>query len=164
MSGVSEEAGALYVRDLGTGGKELPAGFDSLVVLGGPMSANDPLPGLQHELRLIDHALTQNLPILGVCLGAQLIAKSLGGAGIPESQIWRSAGRRFMSRTPDAADLSCLAAFRRPFTDVLSLARRDFRSAEFRSRVARVLPKRPGIRAFRYRQERVWTAVSASRK
>src|SRR5579871_6328097 len=74
-----EDAGMLYAyRDLSTAEVAWPAGFDSLVVLGGPMSANDPLPELQGELRLIDHALTQNLPILGVCLGAQLIAKALG--------------------------------------------------------------------------------------
>lgn len=52
--------------------------FDSLIVLGGPMSANDPLPGLAAELDVIRHALSAGLPILGICLGSQLIAKALG--------------------------------------------------------------------------------------
>ena len=46
--------------------------------MGGPMSANDPLPGLLNELRLIDQALKAAVPLLGVCLGSQLIAKALG--------------------------------------------------------------------------------------
>lgn len=52
--------------------------YDGLVVMGGPMSANDPLPGLQDELALIGKALTAGKPVLGICLGAQLIAKALG--------------------------------------------------------------------------------------
>jgi len=52
--------------------------FKGLIVMGGPMSANDDLPGLREELRLIDLALKENSPILGICLGAQMIAKSLG--------------------------------------------------------------------------------------
>jgi GMP synthase-like glutamine amidotransferase len=49
-----------------------------IVILGGPMSVNDDLPWLREEQRLIGQALAQNQPILGICLGSQLIAKSLG--------------------------------------------------------------------------------------
>jgi GMP synthase (glutamine-hydrolysing) len=74
-----ESKGILFAyRDLGTEFSGWPKGFDSLIVMGGPMSANDSLPGLADELKLIDHALGQNMPILGVCLGSQLIAKTLG--------------------------------------------------------------------------------------
>ncbi len=74
-----ESSGILFTyRDLGARFSGWPAGFDALIVMGGPMSANDPVPGLADELKLIDHALGQNMPILGVCLGSQLIAKSLG--------------------------------------------------------------------------------------
>ena len=55
-------------------------GYDGLVVLGGPMSAYDDtrLPHLRTEMKLIEAALQRNLPILGICLGAQLIARTLG--------------------------------------------------------------------------------------
>lgn len=46
--------------------------------MGGPQSANDPDSGLKAEMRLIEEAVEGGLPILGVCLGAQLIAKALG--------------------------------------------------------------------------------------
>ena len=46
--------------------------------MGGPMSANDDLPGLRDELRLIEKSLAENVPMLGICLGSQLIAKALG--------------------------------------------------------------------------------------
>ena len=49
-----------------------------LVLMGGPMSANDPLPYISRELYLIDQAQRLDLPVLGVCLGAQLIAKAAG--------------------------------------------------------------------------------------
>jgi GMP synthase-like glutamine amidotransferase len=50
-----------------------------LVFMGGPMSVNDPLPWIADEIRLIQQAFRQNLPILGHCLGGQLISKALGG-------------------------------------------------------------------------------------
>lgn len=55
-------------------------GYDGLVVLGGPMSVNDAdrLPHLRTEMKLIEDAMKRNLPVLGICLGAQLIAKTLG--------------------------------------------------------------------------------------
>jgi len=49
-----------------------------LIFMGGPMSANDDLPYLRQELQLISQAIERRQPVLGVCLGAQLIAKALG--------------------------------------------------------------------------------------
>jgi GMP synthase (glutamine-hydrolysing) len=55
-------------------------GYDGLVVLGGPMSAYDDhrFPHLVTEMKLIENAIKLRLPVLGICLGAQLIAKTLG--------------------------------------------------------------------------------------
>jgi GMP synthase-like glutamine amidotransferase len=50
---------------------------DGLIFMGGPMSANDDLPYLQSELRIIRQAVERGQPVLGVCLGSQLIAKAL---------------------------------------------------------------------------------------
>ena len=52
-----------------------------LIIMGGPQSANDPDPAIEAEIRLIGEAIARELPILGVCLGAQLIAKALGARG-----------------------------------------------------------------------------------
>jgi GMP synthase (glutamine-hydrolysing) len=49
-----------------------------LVVLGGPQSANDDLSYLKEEENLIQSFVAQEKPILGICLGSQLIAKSFG--------------------------------------------------------------------------------------
>ena len=51
-----------------------------LVVLGGPMGVHDTkaFPFLEDEMRLIESALRAEVPILGVCLGSQLVASVLG--------------------------------------------------------------------------------------
>ncbi len=72
----SAQSVAFTYHDLGT--DDPPPEHDALVIMGGPMSANDPLPGLAAELKLIERALGRGLPILGICLGSQLIAKALG--------------------------------------------------------------------------------------
>ncbi|MBI3771556.1 MAG: type 1 glutamine amidotransferase [Gammaproteobacteria bacterium] len=56
-----------------------PALFSGLVFMGGPMSVNDPLPWVTQELTLIRKAQELRIPILGHCLGGQLISKALGG-------------------------------------------------------------------------------------
>ncbi|MGK7344278.1 MAG: type 1 glutamine amidotransferase [Candidatus Nitrospinota bacterium M3_3B_026] len=57
-----------------------PDQFDLLVVMGGPMSVNDEkiYPWLADEKRLIEKSLRAGKKILGVCLGAQLLASALG--------------------------------------------------------------------------------------
>lgn len=63
-------------------GDALPLSCDDyagLVFMGGPMSVNDPLPWIPQALALIRQAQEQKQPILGHCLGGQLISKALGG-------------------------------------------------------------------------------------
>lgn len=57
-----------------------PGAFDILVVLGGPMSVHDEgeLPWLAPEKRAIGAAIASGKAVLGICLGAQLIAGALG--------------------------------------------------------------------------------------
>lgn len=55
--------------------------FDMLTVMGGPMSANDEavLDWLSSEIALVRDAIAADKIVLGICLGAQIIAKALGG-------------------------------------------------------------------------------------
>ncbi|MCP5463496.1 MAG: gamma-glutamyl-gamma-aminobutyrate hydrolase family protein [Deltaproteobacteria bacterium] len=56
------------------------SGYDGLVILGGPMNVDQTLefPHIKTELNAIEQALKKKLPMLGICLGSQLIAKALG--------------------------------------------------------------------------------------
>ena len=51
---------------------------DALIFMGGSMSANDDSPFITREIEYIRTAVSGGKPVLGVCLGAQLIAKALG--------------------------------------------------------------------------------------
>lgn len=55
-------------------------GVSGLVFMGGPMSVNDPLPWIPRVTKLIQQAVAADVPVLGHCLGGQLISKALGGA------------------------------------------------------------------------------------
>jgi GMP synthase-like glutamine amidotransferase len=55
----------------------------ALIFMGGPMSVNDPLPWLRIEERCIVRAISSGVPVLGICLGAQLLAKCLGARVYP---------------------------------------------------------------------------------
>ena len=56
---------------------------DLIMAFGGPMSANDDLPGLHREREYLAEAMAGGKPVFGVCLGAQMMATALGGAVEP---------------------------------------------------------------------------------
>ncbi len=69
-------------------GEPLPSdltGFAGCVIMGGPMSACDDegFPTRRFELDLLVDALAREVPTLGVCLGAQLLARAAGGKVFP---------------------------------------------------------------------------------
>jgi len=54
--------------------------FDGLIILGGPMGVNDSLPWITAEVNFIKQAIEGDKIVLGVCLGAQMIAAALGAS------------------------------------------------------------------------------------
>lgn len=62
-------------------GEPLPhAGtFSGLAMMGGPMSVNDPLPWIPAMLALVRECVRMDLPVIGHCLGGQLLSKAMGG-------------------------------------------------------------------------------------
>jgi GMP synthase (glutamine-hydrolysing) len=58
------------------------ARYAALIVLGGPMNADQigSYPNLATEVAIIREALGKDMSVLGICLGAQLLAKALGGS------------------------------------------------------------------------------------
>lgn len=57
-----------------------PRAFSGLAFMGGPMSVNDDLPWIAPALRLIRDSVDAGVPVLGHCLGGQLMSKALGGS------------------------------------------------------------------------------------
>ena len=53
--------------------------FAGIALMGGPMSVNDPLPWIPELLSLIRDAVARDIPLIGHCLGGQLISKAVGG-------------------------------------------------------------------------------------
>ncbi len=60
-----------------------PAGFAAAISMGGPMSVNDGLPLLEKEKDFLIEAVERRIPVLGICLGAQLLASALGASVKP---------------------------------------------------------------------------------
>lgn len=63
-------------------GESLPASiadYSGMVLMGGPMSVHDDLPWIAPVLSLIREAYALDIPLLGHCLGGQLISQALGG-------------------------------------------------------------------------------------
>ena len=77
QQGIVHEYADLYSNP---GAEPLIHEADALVIMGGPMSANDDYPYLQREIQYIRRAAESGRMLLGVCLGAQLIAKALGAS------------------------------------------------------------------------------------
>jgi GMP synthase-like glutamine amidotransferase len=99
-------------------GDAVPQNIDDvsgLAFLGGTMSVNDDYTWLADEMRLIRMAAAQNFPMLGHCMGSQLIAKALGGtvAPMPDKEIgWfevdqcnNEAARDWLREVPDPVEI-----------------------------------------------------------
>lgn len=56
------------------------ADFSGVALMGGPMSVNDPLPWIPPVLDFIRAAMDADVPVIGHCLGGQLMSRALGGA------------------------------------------------------------------------------------
>ena len=78
--GLQRRGHALDIRKprFGCGLPETLENHAGVVVFGGPMSCNDPDDYLRREIDFAGLALKQNTPFLGICLGAQMLAKCLG--------------------------------------------------------------------------------------
>lgn len=89
-----------------------PTEVDLLIIMGGPMSVNDEatLPWLAAEKQFIREAIAAGKAVVGICLGAQLIANSLGSRVYPAEH--KEIGWFDIVSTPQAANMQGL--FRLP--------------------------------------------------
>jgi GMP synthase (glutamine-hydrolysing) len=90
------------------------ARYNALIVLGGPQMPDqgERHPHLKTEMRCIEQALKLDIPVLGICLGAQLLAYALGGGVRPMAQ-WEI-GWYDLQPTPAAAADPLLCALTHP--------------------------------------------------
>lgn len=79
------------------------AGISAVVLMGGLMSVNDPLPWIADELALVRKALEGDLPVLGHCLGGQMIARALGAA-VTKNRVREFGWHRVQCRRESDAD------------------------------------------------------------
>lgn len=90
-------------------GQELPVSLDEhagCVMFGGPMSANDDhLEFIRKELDFIPRVVASGRPFLGVCLGAQLLARAGGGKVGPHPDGWHEIGYYPVKPTPQGREL-----------------------------------------------------------
>ena len=86
--------------------------FSLVVILGAPESANDDLPYLRAEQQLIKNSVEKNIPVLGICLGSQLIAKTFGAKiySGPKKEIG------FYNDLKISSDSTFFSGFQNPFT------------------------------------------------
>jgi GMP synthase-like glutamine amidotransferase len=86
-------------------GEPLPddiAAFSGYAILGGPISANDPLPYLSAAMALVRQAMGNDVPVIGHCLGGQLMAGALG-AQVTRSPSPEIGWHEVRARSPAAA-------------------------------------------------------------
>lgn len=86
------------------------AGADLLIVLGGPIAAyeDSTYPFLRTELEILEQRLASSAPTIGICLGAQLLARAAGARVYPGAE--KEIGFAPITLT-DAGRRSCLAPF-----------------------------------------------------
>jgi GMP synthase-like glutamine amidotransferase len=99
-------------------GESLPEAIhdtSGLVIMGGPMSVNDDDEWITQEIGLVDQAITAGLPVLGHCLGGQMIARALGAA-VVSNPVKEIGWLPVQAQDPPAGAPSWLADFRHPQT------------------------------------------------
>ncbi|HJU22352.1 MAG TPA: type 1 glutamine amidotransferase [Casimicrobiaceae bacterium] len=78
----------LIAVDEGEGIPDDPSAFAGIGMMGGPMSVNDALPWIDPLSRFLRDAVANDIPVIGHCLGGQLLARALGAnvrrADVPE--------------------------------------------------------------------------------
>ena len=86
--------------------------FSLVVILGAPESANDDFPYLIEEQQLIKNSVNDDIPVLGICLGSQLIAKTFGAKVYsgPKKEIG------FYNDLKISSDSTFFSGFQNPFT------------------------------------------------
>ena len=86
--------------------------FSLVVILGAPESANDNFPYLIEEQELIKNSVNNDIPVLGICLGSQLIAKTFGAKiySGPKKEIG------FYNDLKISSDSTFFSGFQNPFT------------------------------------------------
>jgi GMP synthase (glutamine-hydrolysing) len=101
-------------RDAATDDLTAPSITDSdlLIVLGGPIGVYDgeDYPFLRREIELLEQRLRQDLPTLGICLGAQLMARTLGEAVYPSGAKEIGWGPVMLTEDGKVSCLGALAA------------------------------------------------------
>ena len=98
-------------------GEELPntRNFDWLLVMGGPMSVNDEssCPWMTNEKKLIEKAIVEGKTVIGICLGAQMVADVLG-ARVHTSKA-KEIGWHPVTLSPKAVELELFESFPQEF-------------------------------------------------
>ncbi|MBH3339290.1 type 1 glutamine amidotransferase [Pseudomonas mendocina] len=79
----------------------------AVAVMGGPMSVNDPLPWIADEVAALQRLIARDIPIIGHCLGGQLLARALGVS--VRRMPYTEAGFQLMQRRSESAGSPWLA-------------------------------------------------------
>jgi GMP synthase (glutamine-hydrolysing) len=98
-----------------------PGAYDAVIVYGGYMSAYDDLgnPWIADELRFMEKAMDSGVPLLGICLGSQLLARLLG-ARVYRSEVPEFGFQR-LRPTPEGAAHPAIALLCGQNPDFLAL-------------------------------------------
>ena len=102
--------------DLGQAAPSSLEGYAGLIIMGGPQSVyeEDRFPYLRAEKQLAREAIDNSIPLIGVCLGSQIIADVLGSEVRPGGDL--EIGWENVIRSPDIAANSVLSALPPTFT------------------------------------------------